>query len=168
MHAAFDARPDRKIQEVVDGCQDNPSTPLPPFSCLRSKFCTPWTSLPPSLPGSHLLFMSVSLTNYTVASQPPSEAKWRLQNVINIIISQRTPSQSCNRIMKPLHSLASTRSKDTEWNMQIISPITVIIDICRDHINTVTLQMFPACTSKIIPSPCQIQVQAQKEGQGCI
>lgn len=41
MHTAFDAHPDRKIPEIVDGCQDNSSTPLPPFLCVRSKFCSP-------------------------------------------------------------------------------------------------------------------------------
>lgn len=59
MHAAFDARPDRKIQEAVDGCQDDPHpppAPPPPFLCLPSKFCTP--SL---LPGSHPLFISLTI-----------------------------------------------------------------------------------------------------------
>lgn len=62
MHEAFDAQPDRKIQEVVDGCQDNPSTPVhvPPL-CLQSKCCTPSLVL--------ILSISASLTNYTVASE---------------------------------------------------------------------------------------------------
>lgn len=36
LHVAFDASPDRKIQEVADGYQDNPSTPLHPPSPVPS------------------------------------------------------------------------------------------------------------------------------------
>lgn len=93
-----------------------PPPHFPLFSCVFNLHSLNLpSSLPPSPAGSHPLFISASLANYAVA---PSEDNWRLQNAINIIICQCTPSQSRNCIVKPLPSLTPTVSKDTERDMQ--------------------------------------------------